>query len=77
MKHIHTYESFLNEAATKNAINAYNVAIELDEPDMESFFEMLSNYFERNAGSITNMNAKKIAEHLFSAYVLIKKRTSK
>ena len=81
MKNLSTFKDFLNEstpineAASKDALTAYNAVMELDSPDMETFFEMLSDYFMRNASALSNMDAKKIADHLEAAHILIKKRT--
>jgi len=76
VEHIKTFKDFLNEAAaSKDTIAAYNTIIELDAPDMEALFAMLSDYFKRNAEAINNMDAKKIADHLSIASDLLKKRT--
>jgi hypothetical protein len=76
MKNLQTFEEFLNEAtASKDAMEAFNSVMELDSPDMETFFEMLTDYFKRNQEALSNMDAKKITAHLQSVHELIKKRT--
>ncbi len=76
MKKLPTYQDFVNEAtASKDAMDAYNSVMELDSPDMETFFGMLTDYFKRNQEGLSNMDAKKITAHLQSVHDLIKKRT--
>jgi hypothetical protein len=76
MKNLPTFEKFLNEATiSKEAVDTYNSAIELDAPAMEDFLLMLSDYFKDNASSLTNMDAKKIAGLLKNAHIVVKQRS--
>ncbi len=74
MKNIPTFKKFLNESSSKSALDAHAEVTSLDSPDMEVFFKMLSDYFKNNADELTNMDAKKISDHISAAHDLIKKR---
>jgi hypothetical protein len=76
VKTIPTFKKFLNESSSKPAAIAHEEVIALDSPDMEIFFKMLSDYFKDNADELTNMDAKKIADHILAAHDLVKKRKS-
>ena len=75
MKNLTTFKEFLNESSNKAAMVAFNDVMELDSPDMEVFLGLLAEYFKRNEEGLTNMDAKKIAEHLYAAEALLKKRS--
>ena len=75
MKNLQSSKDFLNEAKNPDVLNAYYAVTELDAPSMEEFLKMFAEYFQRSSNILTNMDAKKIADHLESAHDLVKKRS--
>jgi len=58
-----------------NLASVYQSAIQLDAEDMQEFLEVLAAYFKDNQDTLTNFDAKGIADHLDQASWILSRRT--
>lgn len=55
--------------------SVYQSAVELSAEDMQEFLEVLAAYFKDNQDTLTNFDAKGVADHLDQASGIISRRT--
>ena len=81
---IHNWQKkFLNEQIEEenyggrgsDLANVYQSAVELSAEDMQEFLEVLAAYFKDNQDTLTNFDAKGVADHLDQASGIISRRT--
>ena len=81
---IHNWQKkFLNEQIEEenyggrgsDVASVYQSAVELSAEDMQEFLEVLAAYFKDNQDTLTNFDAKGVADHLDQASGIISRRT--